>query len=161
MQKVCVDFPNLTILTKSATPGKFQLTFVHASVGNKYLREFVAAFVLAGSLNSTYVISIDINIAFATDSDNIRLPITKVCVCDTAANLVQSKKQQDWTPRNAVLLPPFIIEAAILEKGGDAGELLKIFSCSVTERAEEGEEVGGDDNDDDKKESKGGLEAEE
>ena len=36
-KKVCDDFPNLTILTKSTTPGKFQLTFVHSTVGNKYL----------------------------------------------------------------------------------------------------------------------------
>ena len=36
-KKVCDDFPNLTILTKSTTPGKFQLMFVHSTVGNKYL----------------------------------------------------------------------------------------------------------------------------
>ena len=29
-------FPNVAILTKSATPGNTQLTFKHASVGNKY-----------------------------------------------------------------------------------------------------------------------------
>ena len=49
-----------------------------------------------------------------------------------------SNKQQDWTPYITVLLPPFITEAAILNRGKDAGELLKIFARSVTERVEEG-----------------------
>ena len=34
-KKVCDDFTNLAILTNSPTPGEVQLTFVHASVGNK------------------------------------------------------------------------------------------------------------------------------
>ena len=34
---VCKDLPNLAILKKSTTPGEVQLTFVHASVGNKSL----------------------------------------------------------------------------------------------------------------------------
>ena len=50
-KKVCEDFPNLAILNKSATPGEVQMTFAHASVGNKYLGEYVAAFSLAGSIN--------------------------------------------------------------------------------------------------------------
>ena len=37
-KKVCDNFPNLAILTKSATPGKVQLPLAHASVGNKSLR---------------------------------------------------------------------------------------------------------------------------
>ena len=45
--RVCKDFPNLAILTKSATPGKVQLTFIHAAVGNKSLGESVVAFSLA------------------------------------------------------------------------------------------------------------------
>ena len=36
-KRVCRDFPNLAILTKSATPGKVQLVFVHVDVGNKSL----------------------------------------------------------------------------------------------------------------------------
>ena len=36
-KRVCEDFHNLAILTKSATPGKMQLTFIHAAVGNKSL----------------------------------------------------------------------------------------------------------------------------
>ena len=34
-KRVCKDFPNLAILTNSATPGEIQLTFVHtAALGN-------------------------------------------------------------------------------------------------------------------------------
>ena len=36
-KRVCEDFPILAILTKSATPGKIQLTFSHAAVGTSPL----------------------------------------------------------------------------------------------------------------------------
>ena len=55
-KRVCEDFLNLAILTKSSTPGEIQLTFGHASVGNKSLGESVAAFALTGNLSSTSVI---------------------------------------------------------------------------------------------------------
>ena len=131
-------------------PGKVQWTFAYTSVGNKYLGESVAAFALVGSLDSPFDILININIALATDGDKIRLPITEVIFCATAGNLVRSKKQQDWTLRNAVLLPTFLTEAEILDRGSDAGDLLKVFACSVTERAEEGGEDNGENNDDDR-----------
>ena len=73
-KKVCKDFPNLAILTKSATPGKVQLTFGHAAVGNKSLGESVVAFTLAGDLISPSVVSLKIDITFAADGDKIRLP---------------------------------------------------------------------------------------
>ena len=37
-KKVCKDFPNIAILTKSATLGEVQLTFGHVAVVNKSLR---------------------------------------------------------------------------------------------------------------------------
>ena len=43
-KRVYEDFPNLAILTKSATPGKIQLTFGHVNVGNKSLGESVVVF---------------------------------------------------------------------------------------------------------------------
>ena len=94
-KKVCNNFPNLDILTKSATPGEVQMMFSHASVGNIYLRESVAAFALAGSLDSPSVISIDINITFATDGDKIRLTITEVLIRAAAGNLAWSNKQRE------------------------------------------------------------------
>ena len=53
---VCEYLPNLAILTKRATPGKVQLTFVHTVVGDKSLRESVVLFALAGDLISPSVI---------------------------------------------------------------------------------------------------------
>ena len=74
-KSVCEDFPNIAILTKSATPGNIQLTFGHAVVGNKSLRGFVVSFALAGDLSSPSVISLKIKIAFDVYSDKIRLQI--------------------------------------------------------------------------------------
>ena len=137
-KKVCKDFPNLSILTKTATPGEVQLKFVHASVGNKSLGESVAAFALEGLLDSPYDVLVYINIAFAVYGDKIRFPITEVLLRAAAGDLARSKKQQDWTPRNVVLLPPFLTEAEILDGGADAGDILKIFARSVTDKAEGG-----------------------
>ena len=74
-KRVCEDFPNIAILTKSATPGNIQLTFGHPAVGNKSLGEPVAAFDLAGDISSPSVISPKIEIAFAADGNKICLPI--------------------------------------------------------------------------------------
>ena len=54
------------------------------------------------------------DIAFAPDGDKIRLPIAEVLFRTAARNLARSNKQQYWMPRNAVLLPLFLTEAAIL-----------------------------------------------
>ena len=59
-KRVCEDFPNIAILTKSATPGKAQWTFSHAAVGNKFLGESVVSFSLAINLSSTSVIPLKI-----------------------------------------------------------------------------------------------------
>ena len=77
----------------------------------------------------------NIDIAFAADGKKIRLPIAEVLLCAATGNLAQSKKQQDWTSCNAVLLPQFFTEAAILHGKSDAGELLNIFACSIIESA--------------------------
>ena len=113
-KRVCEYLPNLVILTKSATPGEIQLTFGHTAVGNKSLGESVVAFALAGYLSSPSIIFLKIKIAFATDGNKIRLPIAEFLLCAAAINLACSKKQRYCTPRNAILLPPFITEAAIL-----------------------------------------------
>ena len=101
--------------------------FGHAAVGNKSLGGFVVYFDLVGSLSLPFVISLKIGIAFAVDGNNIRLPIVEVLLHIAAGNLARSKKQRDWTPRNAVLLPPFLTQAAILHGESDVGDLLKIF----------------------------------
>ena len=131
-KRVSKDFPNLVILTKSATPGEIQLTFVHAAVGNNYLWGSVIAFDLEGDLISSSVISLNIEITFAADGDKIRIPITEVLLCAANGDLTCSKKQRGWTPYNAVLLPPFLTEAANLHRESDAGKLLNIFAPSIT-----------------------------
>ena len=67
------------------------------------------------------------DIYFSADGENICLPITEVFICAAATDLAHSKKQRDWTPRNAVLLPPLLTEDKILHGELDAGELLNIF----------------------------------
>ena len=59
-KKVCKDFPNLVILTKSATPGEIQLKFDHSAVGNNSLGRSVVVFALTGDLSSPSVISLKI-----------------------------------------------------------------------------------------------------
>ena len=125
-KNVCEDFPNLGILTKSSTPGEVQLTFGHLTVGNKYLRESIQSFALAGDLGSTSVIPFNLKIAFAPEGEKIRLPITEVLLRAVAGDLARSKKQRYWQSLNAVLLPPFLMEVAILHGKSDAGEILKI-----------------------------------
>ena len=136
-KRVCEDFPNLAIFTKSATPGGIRLTFGRAAVGNNSLGKSVLAFSLAGDLSSPSMIYLNIEIAFAADGGNICLPIAEVLLRAAAGDLARSKNHRDWTPRNAVLLPPFLTEAAILHGDLDAGDLLNIFSCSITELAKE------------------------
>ena len=129
----CKDFPNVAILTKSSPPGEIQLTFSQAAVGNKSLGESIVAFALADDPSSPSIILFNIEIAFATDSNKIRLPIVEVLLRAAARNLARSKKQGDLTSRNAVLLPPFLTEAAILHGESDEGELLNIFARPITE----------------------------
>ena len=109
-KSVCEDFPKLGILTKSYMPGEIQLTFRHASVGNKSLGESVQYFALAGNLGSPSIISFNIEIAFAPDEEKIRLPIAEVLLRAAAGDLMRPKKQRDWPSRNAVLLPPSLLQ---------------------------------------------------
>ena len=91
-KNVCEDFLNLGILTESYTPGEIQLTFGHTAVGNKSMGESVVTFALAGNLGSSSVISFNLEIAFATDREKIRLPIAEVLLHASAGDLALSKK---------------------------------------------------------------------
>ena len=105
------------------------------AVGKKSLGESVVSFALVGDLSLPSVIFMKIEITFAAYGNKIRRPIAEVLFCAGPGNLARSKKQRDWTPRNAVLLPPFLTETAILHGKLDMGELLKIFARSITEWA--------------------------
>ena len=107
--------------------------FSHEKVGNKSLGESVVGFALTGDLSSPSIILFNINISFSTDGENICLPIAEVLFCLAARDLARSQKQRNWTSRNAVFLLPFLMEAAILHGESDAGKLLNIFFCSITE----------------------------
>ena len=102
------------------------------------------AFDLAEDISSPSVVSLKIDIAFAADGDKICLLITEVLLHAAASDLARSKNQRDWTLRNAVLLPPFLTEDAILHGELDTGELLKIFARSITEWAKEEETASGE-----------------
>ena len=136
-KRVCKDFPNLAVLTKSAMPGEIQLTFGHAAVGNKSIRESVVDSSLTGNISSCSVIYLKIEIAFTADGDKICLPIAEVLLCAAAGDLALSKKHREWTPRNAVLLPPSLTEATTVYGKSDTGDLLKIFVCSITKWAKD------------------------
>ena len=86
-KNVCEDSPNLSILTKSSTPGEIQLTFGHTAVGNKSLGESVVAFALAGDLGSPSIIYFNIEITFSTDGEKIRLPIAEFLLRATTCDL--------------------------------------------------------------------------
>ena len=158
-KKVCEDFPDFAILTKSATPVEVQLTFVHTAVGNKSLGEYVLAFSLLGDIISPSVVYLNIDISFDADVNKIRLPIAEVLLCTAAGNLARSKKQRDWTLRNPTPLPPFITEAAIINGESDVGKHLKIFARSITEWAKE-EETASREDDNNNEDSKVRVEAE-
>ena len=92
---VCADFPNHAILTKSASLVHIQVTFGHASIGNKSLGKPGISFDLVGSLESPTVVTIDTNHAFASSAQKIRLPLTEVLLRATVGNLVRSKNLRD------------------------------------------------------------------
>ena len=146
-KRVCKDFPNISILTKSATPGEIQLTFGHAAVGNKSLGGYIVNFDLLGDISFSYIISLNIKTVFAADGNKICLLIAEVLLRSAPGDLARSKKQRHWTPRNAVLLLPFLAEAAILHGESYAGELPNVFSRSITKWAKEGKTASGADDD--------------
>ena len=86
-----------------------------------------------GDLSSPYVISLNIDINFSADGDKICIPIVEVILRTAAGDLERSKNQRYWTPPNTVLFPQFITEAAILHGEWDAGQILNIFSRSITD----------------------------
>ena len=129
------------------------------TIGNKPLGESVVAFHLAVDLIQSSVVSLKIDITFDTDGNKIHLPIAEVLLHAAVGKLAHLKQQRDWTPRNAVLLPSFLTESAILYEELEAGDLLKIFAFSVTEWAKEGETDSGED-EDNNEDRKGNVETE-
>ena len=88
-KRVCGDFPNLAILTKSAMPVEVQLTFGHATVENKSLGGSIVDFALAVDLILPSVVSLTMDIAFAADGDKIRPTIMEVLLHAAVGNLAR------------------------------------------------------------------------
>ena len=131
---VCTDFPNLSLLTKSATPGDIQVNFGHAFVGNKSLGGTVYSFALTGSMESPMVVSIDVKSAFARASEENCLPVMEVLISAAVRNLAHSKNLRDWALLNAVLLLSFITDVVVLDGKTSAPELLNIFAVKIVKR---------------------------
>ena len=112
---VFADSPNLTILTKSATQGKVQMTFCHAIIGNNYLGETVTAFTLTGSSESSTFVTTDNKRTFNITSNNIYLSITEILICAAVSNLICLKKFHNWVIMNAIFPLKFLTEAFILD----------------------------------------------
>ena len=89
---ISTDLPNQAILTKSATPGEIQATYMQTSVWNKSLGKDVTHFTLVVSLEAPTMVLIYIERAFAGDGEAISIPTTKVLPYAVAGKLEQSKK---------------------------------------------------------------------
>ena len=70
------------------------------------------------------------------DDINILLPIDEVLLRSADGYPMRSNKNQDWTPRSAVLLPSFLTEAEVLNGETSVEELLMIFARYIMDRAE-------------------------
>ena len=148
-------FPNLSILTKSATPSKVQLNFAHTSVGNKPFGEYFTDFALIVLLEEPAAVSINDDIAFYNVKKYIRIPITKVLLRATVGNFTRLKKQRDWVALKAVLLPTFLMKATILDRKMSAANLLKVFSKCISKNGTEEEEEKSSEEEEDKAASEG------
>ena len=70
--------------------------------------------------------------------NKIRIPVTKVLSCASVGNLARSKKHRYWVVLNAVLLPPFLTEDAILDRKTTVANLLKLSAkCIAANLVEE------------------------
>ena len=88
---VCRYFPGLVILTKSATPGEFQVNLFHTNIVNNSLGGTITAFSLTGCTDFPAVVSINTDNAFDISGNKIRLPITEVLLCSATVDLAQYK----------------------------------------------------------------------
>ena len=77
----------MELLTKSATTGDIQVTYMHASIGKKSLGETITALSLMVSLKAPTVVLIDIKHTFAGDVKNICLLTTEVLLRAASGNL--------------------------------------------------------------------------
>ena len=133
-KRVCTDIPNQTKITKSATTRYIQVTYAHASVGNKSPGKMVTTFPLAGSLQTPTAVSIDIKRAFSGDGEKILFLTTLVLFGAAAGNLAKSKKLRDGTSRNAIIFPPFLTKTVVTDSETVEEVVLKIFAERIKDQ---------------------------
>ena len=83
------------------------------------------------------VIPIDTDIAFTNSGKKIRLPVTKLPLCNAVGDVSISKKQRDWVALNAVILTLFLTESAILDGEMASENVFKIFSKIISKKGTE------------------------
>ena len=130
-KRICKDFPNMSVITKSATHGKNKLMYLHASVGKNFLAEKVTAFALEGSLEAPTMVLIGVERDFTGDGKKIRLLTAEVLLCTAVGDLAKSKNLQDWASMNSVLLPSFLTGAFVTDRETVVESLLKIFTDNI------------------------------
>ena len=113
LKRVCADFPDIMLLTKSATHRKSKVIYAHTSIGNKSIGETVTTFALVVFLKAPNLVMIDVESDGA--GNKIHLPTTEVLLRSAVGNLPQSNNLRDWAALNYVLLLSLLFEAVSLE----------------------------------------------
>ena len=108
-----MDFPDFALLTKSETPRKVHVTYTHASIGKKPLRETMTNFASEVLLQAPDMTTINAEHDFTGTGDNLRLPTTEVLLYAAVDDLSNSKKLRYWEVLNAVLLPSLLTKSVL------------------------------------------------
>ena len=95
-KRVCADSPNLTLITKSATPGEVQVIYMHASIGTSPLKKPWPLYSWWDHLNASSVVMINDERAFVGAGNKICLPTTKVLLRAAIGDPSKSEKLHDW-----------------------------------------------------------------
>ena len=111
LKRVCADFPDIMLLTKSATHRKSKVIYAHTSIGNKSIGETVTTFALVVFLKAPNLVMIDVESDGA--GNKIHLPTTEVLLRAAIGNISKSKSIRNWAALNAVLHPPLLAKTVI------------------------------------------------
>ena len=111
LKRVCADFPDIMLLTKSATHRKSKVIYAHTSIGNNSIGETVTTFALVVFLKAPNLVMIDVESDGA--GNKIHLPTTEVLLRAAIGNISKSKNIRNWAALNAVLHPPLLAKTVI------------------------------------------------
>ena len=94
-KRVCIDFTNLALITKSAKPGDIQVNFDHASAGKPPPGETVNAFDLVVYLESLTLVSIDAKRTLVSAAKKIHIPVMEFFLRAAIGDFTHSKNMRD------------------------------------------------------------------